>query len=121
MDGPQLPNRWPGRYATVLAEDPGSAVLTLTNLGMIERSALPNVPNRAVVGLWKDRHGDPKELILPANHHGLVLSLNCSEKRQVTLDHRRAPNPTIEYRLGAMRPVALKNPPRWLDRRAGNV
>ena len=41
LDGPQLPNRWPGRYATVLAEDPGSSVLTLTNLGMIERSAIP--------------------------------------------------------------------------------
>jgi hypothetical protein len=38
MDGPQLENRWPARYATVLAEDPGSAVLTVTSLGMVRRS-----------------------------------------------------------------------------------
>jgi hypothetical protein len=37
MDGPQLERRWPGRYATVLAEDPGSSVLTLTSLGMVNR------------------------------------------------------------------------------------
>jgi hypothetical protein len=30
MDGPQAENRWSGRYATVLADDPGCAVLTLT-------------------------------------------------------------------------------------------
>ncbi|HET7685075.1 MAG TPA: hypothetical protein VFM19_01560, partial [Candidatus Limnocylindria bacterium] len=27
LDGPQLPQRWPCRYATVLADEPGSAVL----------------------------------------------------------------------------------------------
>src|SRR5262249_45637220 len=38
MDGPQLSGRWPSRYASVLAEDPGCSVLTLTSLGMAERS-----------------------------------------------------------------------------------
>ena len=38
MDGPQLSRRWPARYASVLAEDPGTSVLTLTSLGMAERS-----------------------------------------------------------------------------------
>lgn len=38
MDGPQLSGRWPARYASVLAEDPGTSVLTLTSLGMAERS-----------------------------------------------------------------------------------
>jgi hypothetical protein len=38
MDGPQLKSRWSGRYAGVLAEDPGSSVLTLTSLGMALRS-----------------------------------------------------------------------------------
>src|SRR5262249_17681153 len=33
MDGPQLKDRWPARYATVLAEDPGSSVLTVTSMG----------------------------------------------------------------------------------------
>lgn len=35
MDGPQLSTRWPGRYATVLADDPGSAVLSFTNAAMV--------------------------------------------------------------------------------------
>jgi hypothetical protein len=69
LDGPQLPNRWPGRYATVLAEDPGSSVLTVSNLGMIDRSAMPGADNRKVVGLWKDNHTAARELILPERHH----------------------------------------------------
>ncbi|HVR11585.1 MAG TPA: hypothetical protein VMW75_26310, partial [Thermoanaerobaculia bacterium] len=38
MDGPQLASRWPARYATVLADDPGSSVLTFTSIGMCEFS-----------------------------------------------------------------------------------
>jgi hypothetical protein len=34
LDGPQLTSRWTARYASVLADDPGSAVLTLTSCGM---------------------------------------------------------------------------------------
>lgn len=30
MDGPQLGSRWPGRYAGVLADEPGCSVLTFT-------------------------------------------------------------------------------------------
>ena len=41
MDGPQLASRWPGRYATVLADDPGCSVLTLTSLGMTVRCEPP--------------------------------------------------------------------------------
>jgi hypothetical protein len=47
MDGPQLRGRWSGRHATVLADDPGSAVLTLTSMGMIQRST----PGRPATGL----------------------------------------------------------------------
>ena len=48
LDGPQWERRWPGRYATVLADDPGSAVLTVTSLGMVRRSVMPGekAPNR---------------------------------------------------------------------------
>src|SRR5215471_11675502 len=38
LDGPQLTSRWAARYASVLADDPGSAVLTLASLGMVQRS-----------------------------------------------------------------------------------
>ena len=52
LDGPQLASRWTARYASVLADDPGSAVLTLTSFGMVERSRpgrLSAVPRRGVV------------------------------------------------------------------------
>jgi hypothetical protein len=39
LDGPQLSSRWAARYASVLADDPGSAVLTLTSYGMARRSS----------------------------------------------------------------------------------
>src|SRR6516225_6043077 len=38
LDGPQLTSRWAARYASVLADDPGWAVLTLSSFGMVERS-----------------------------------------------------------------------------------
>jgi hypothetical protein len=37
LDGPQLTSRWSARYASVLADDPGSTILTLTSFGMAER------------------------------------------------------------------------------------
>jgi hypothetical protein len=37
-DGPQIGSRWPGRYASGFADDPGSSVLTVTSLGMSKLS-----------------------------------------------------------------------------------
>jgi hypothetical protein len=37
MDGHQTINRWSAKYANVLAEDPGSSVLSITSLGLINR------------------------------------------------------------------------------------
>jgi hypothetical protein len=54
LDGPQLASRWAGRYASVLADDPGSAVLTLTSFGMVQRSRPHGRNASAVIALWKD-------------------------------------------------------------------
>ena len=54
MDGPQLSSRWGARYATVLADDPGSSVLTLTSIGMCERQPGSRPATFRVVALWKD-------------------------------------------------------------------
>lgn len=117
MDGPQLEARWCGRYATVLAEDPGSSVLTLTNVGMIDRSKDPGGTSRRVIGLWKDRATLATELVLPDGHHGIVLSLASSTVEQTTLDRRNNGKSVVEYRLGGVRSVKLDDPPRWLERR----
>jgi hypothetical protein len=40
LDGPQLGSRWTARHASVVADDPGSAAITLTSYGMV-RAAGP--------------------------------------------------------------------------------
>jgi hypothetical protein len=51
LDGPQLTSRWAARYASVLADDPGSAVLTLTSFGMARRSRPHGHDASAVIAL----------------------------------------------------------------------
>jgi hypothetical protein len=85
MDGPQLERRWPGRYATVLADDPGSAVLTLTSLGLIRRSTTPRSRN---IALWKEAQGTAQELELPDGAHALVLSLAMGMEENFASDWR---------------------------------
>jgi hypothetical protein len=78
MDGPQLPSRWPARYATVLADDPGSSVLTLTSLGMCELSRPPSVTSASrAIALWKDaKTGEAVSIELPRDKQAAVLSLS---------------------------------------------
>ena len=65
MDGPQLEHRWAAKYATVLAEDPGSSVLTVTSLGMARLSRPPKKPVSRAVALWKDPVSGAVEVALP--------------------------------------------------------
>jgi hypothetical protein len=116
MDGPQLESRWSARYATVLADDPGASVLTLTCLGLIRRSRPPGVEMKAVIGLWKDRETPTTELVLPTGSYGLVLSLALRKSEQITLDLRSDNGNVVEYRLAGTRPVSLTNAPKWLER-----
>lgn len=78
LDGPQLAGRWPARYATVLADDPGSSVLTFTALGMAERSVPPGASPKRVVGMWKDVKTGLRELHLDAGASALLITL-CNE------------------------------------------
>jgi hypothetical protein len=90
MDGPQLPSRWPARYATVLADDPGSSVLTLTSLGMAELSRPPAAatPSRAIA-LWKDaKTGEAVSIELPRDKQAAVLSLSRVFVKEFAADGR---------------------------------
>lgn len=78
LDGPQLKNRWPAMYATVLADDPGSSVLTVTALGMSLRSVPPGKSARRTIGLWRDSKTGAQELDLDDNARALLLTL-CNE------------------------------------------
>jgi hypothetical protein len=93
MDGPQLRNRWPSRYASVLAEDPGCSVLSLTSLGMSRRSRPlqdngPVVDKSSVIALWRDAVYGEREIALGAGHNCCVLSLVCRSAREYSIDGR---------------------------------
>lgn len=88
LDGPQLKERWPARYATVLADDPGSSVLTLTSLGMCLRSRpRDKAPSRAVA-MWREFQEEPRVLELDADARALVLRLHGRRGLEWTADGR---------------------------------
>jgi hypothetical protein len=79
LDGPQLSSRWAARYASVLADDPGSAVLTLTSFGMVERSRPHGRDFSRVIALWKDPSRGTREISLEAGAQGVLLT-TCGER-----------------------------------------
>ena len=86
--------RWPGRHATTFSEEPGSSVLTVTALGMSQRS-IPKKPHfildrntSRTVALWRDKFKGEKELVLGEGHHGIVLELTSVSVEQISADCR---------------------------------
>lgn len=89
-DGPQISNRWPGRYASAFADDPGSSVLTLTSAGMSRLSkGTPGTQDRSgTVAMWRDPFTGVRELELPSDASALVLNLTVKYEREWTADGR---------------------------------
>jgi hypothetical protein len=106
-DGPQLRERWSARYATVLADDPGCAVLTVTSLGMAELSRPSGRPVSRVVALWKDAKEGAVEIDLPPEAFGVVLSLTREPSETTTIDGRTGEIPA-RLKLSGIRPVTKK-------------
>ena len=92
FDGPQLTNRWPAYYATVLTDDPGSSVLTVTSLGMSKLSRPRHLrqpdENSTVIGLWRDQFTGTTELKLPENGKAVFLALVKKNSSCSTADGR---------------------------------
>lgn len=114
MDGPQLAVRWPGKYATVLADDPGSAVLTLTCTGMVDRSNWHQSRPTRSIGLWRDAGGKTQEIGLPELASGVVLTLQSKRKHQSTLDLRSDNALSRQLALRTIVPVFLDEVPKWV-------
>lgn len=91
LDGPQLAERWPARYASVFADDPGSAVLTLTSLGMALRSQPSGFCPSRSVALWKDGHSGIRELTLDEGAAALLLTATVHHRFGMTADGRSVP------------------------------
>jgi hypothetical protein len=88
LDGPQLATRWPCRYASVIADDPGSAVLTLTPFGMAVRSRPPGTRRSRVVAHWNDAEAGPREIELARGAAAVLLSASVRTARRWTADGR---------------------------------
>jgi hypothetical protein len=87
LDGPQLTSRWSARYASVLADDPGSAVLTLSSFGMVQRSRPQGREASRVIALWKDPTG-VREIPLEPGAHAVLLTVSMDRATRYTADRR---------------------------------
>jgi hypothetical protein len=88
LDGPQLAPRWPCRYASVLADDPGSAVLTLTSYGMVARCRPPGKRRSRVVAHWNSRTDGLREVELAPRASAVLLSTCVESSTLWTADGR---------------------------------
>lgn len=114
MDGPQLETRWPGRYATVLADDPGSAVLSFTCSAMVDRSNWRQARPARTIGLMRDATGRTQEVPLPQDSLGVLLTLESVKKHQTTLDNRSDNEVSRQLKLRHMLPLFLDDKPAWI-------
>ncbi len=92
-DAPQLVNRWPGKYASVLSDDPGSSVLTLTSLGMVKlsaskRSTKASKTDSRVVALWSQAGKRPRQIALQKGKRAVLLELEIENRTEYTADGR---------------------------------
>ncbi|HDY8070313.1 TPA: hypothetical protein RQK93_002533 [Vibrio vulnificus] len=95
LDGPQLLNRWPGKYAAVLSDDPGSSVLTVTPLGMTQRSTGTGFKPSRVVALWSDQVNSDAELEIAEGGAGLLIETNISYQDMWSIDGRCVKKPIL--------------------------
>jgi hypothetical protein len=98
LDGPQLGSRWSARYASGLADDPGSAVLTLSSFGMVQRSRPDGLEAARVVALWKDPTTGVREIPLEPGAHGVLLTVAMDRATRYAADRRwPVDNSTVCY------------------------
>jgi hypothetical protein len=92
LDGPQLTSRWSGRYASLLVDEPGSTVLTLTSYGMAARSRPPQGERSRVVAHWNNARDGTQEIELARGATAILLSAALDSKTLWTADGRRHGN-----------------------------
>lgn len=107
MDGPQLLSRWSARYASVLSDDPGSAVITLTSAGMVDRWTPPDGVRRRVIALWSDPESQAREISLDPGALGVLLSLSVERHYEPTADGRLELIATNRVILGGTHQITL--------------
>jgi hypothetical protein len=109
MDGPQLSARWPGRYASVLADDPGSSILTVTSLGMALRSVPPGMTARRTIALWKDPAEGAREVDLEPGADAVVLTVAAEFVEEFTADGRSDHGAAVRLVLTGISQIRASN------------
>lgn len=95
LDGPQLSNRWPGKYAAVLSDDPGSSVLSLTALGMTLRATGLGHPPSREVALWSEPGRGSETLTIDDGGVGIIIELEMKDEKMWTMDGRHKIKPVL--------------------------
>ena len=112
MDAPQIKQRWPARHATILAEDPGSAVLTMTSKAMMNRQDRLGIfrsyrDEDRVIALWRDdSKATPDEIVCGKDQYGVLLTLSGSHVIDESLDGRQDPG-VVAWRFAGQRQLGL--------------
>jgi hypothetical protein len=92
FDGPQIPTRWPAYHATVLTDDPGSSVLTLSCLGMTQlsrpRDQQQNTMIGRTVGMWRDPRKGHVPIQIPIGREAALLTITRCPSHCQTADGR---------------------------------
>jgi hypothetical protein len=108
MDGPQLEKRWPSRYVGVLADDPGTSILTLTSLGMAQRSQASGYPTSSAVALWKDQTtGGAESLVLAPDARAILVTMNAIWTEEFTADNRSDESSASILKLQSFRQIRV--------------
>jgi hypothetical protein len=142
MDEEQQEYRWASRYATVLADDPGSSVLVLTSLAFIERVCQTDAEKQSQhaykVGVWRESSRTTEEPLLTTNgvpdvdmsrllcqgraiplelhrgQHALLLKIDGTRSTAFSLDGRNDQGMTIHLRLRSTLEVSIgESMPAW--------
>jgi hypothetical protein len=111
-DGPQLKERWSARYASVFADDPGTAVLTLTSLGMAVQSKLvdhdqPAQPPKRTISLWKDHVKGWHLVELGEGAEAALLTISADWQEEYTADGRGDHQNASTFKLEGVRQIKL--------------
>ena len=102
LDGPQLASRWTSRYAGVLADDPGSAVLTLTALGMATRSQPQGMPPSRVIAMWKDPVRGVREIPIDPGAQGVLLKAVVDRSARYAADGRQPADDVTDFYIAGV-------------------
>ncbi len=105
MDGPQIIPRWPARYASTLADDPGSSVLTLTSYALVKRAnETSGWEQSRSIALWKDESGFRKEIEMDKGASAVLLSLTGIAWSDRTIDNRQRDG-KCSWRFGSIKSI----------------